>query len=163
MCFFDQFQFSCGDWKWGNFRQHCSREYRTGETCGMMLVMGTYRLNELCKVCRKIQTKLQRVETSLARIQRWQELRTNDLAATEAVEDDIRTLEKIDHIKRLREENDTWSLDLTRKEARIKRISLDIEVLRWMVSPSTDINNVLYKELRLATTPSPLQGRTIPR
>lgn len=72
MCFFDQHLFACGDWKWGHFRQHCNREYRTGETCGMKLVMSTYRVPNKCKTCEKIDTKLRRRATELAKIQRWE-------------------------------------------------------------------------------------------
>ncbi|KAH6672910.1 hypothetical protein B0J14DRAFT_450001, partial [Halenospora varia] len=101
MCFYDQYALSCGDFKWGNFRQHCSKEYRIGETCGMKLVMQTISRNELCKICRKIETKLQRVEKEVAHIRRWQleELGTSDLATTKAIQDEIGSLEgELDHV-----------------------------------------------------------------
>jgi len=72
MCFFDQHRFICGDWKWGHFRQHCNREYRIGETCGMKLVMQTLPVNNKCKLCEKIDTKLRRRQTECERITRWQ-------------------------------------------------------------------------------------------
>lgn len=71
MCFYDQHRFACGDWKWGHFKQHCNREYRTGETCGMKLVMQTYGLQMKCKTCEKIDTKRRRLQHEQERLQRW--------------------------------------------------------------------------------------------
>ncbi|KAF4625313.1 hypothetical protein G7Y89_g12854 [Cudoniella acicularis] len=71
MCFYDQYQMACNDFKWGHFRQHCSKEYRTGETCGMKLVMSTIPTREKCKLCTKIDTKEGRVVKEQERIARW--------------------------------------------------------------------------------------------
>jgi hypothetical protein len=72
MCFYDQFKYDvCGDYKWGHFRQHCAKEYRTGETCGMKLVMATYSQAGKCKICTKIETKLGRIKKEEERIRRW--------------------------------------------------------------------------------------------
>lgn len=71
MCFYDQYQMACNDYKWGNFRQHCSKEYRTGETCGMKLVMNTIPMADKCKLCLKIDTKQGRVFKEQERINRW--------------------------------------------------------------------------------------------
>ena len=74
MCFFDQYQFECGDYKWGPFRQHCAKEYRTGETCGMKLVMATYSApgGGKCKLCTKLETKYNRKRKEEDRIRRWE-------------------------------------------------------------------------------------------
>lgn len=72
MCFYDQYRFVCGDWKWGHFRQHCNKEYRIGETCGMKLVMSTVAVGQKCKLCEKIDTKLRRRQGEVERITRWQ-------------------------------------------------------------------------------------------
>lgn len=72
MCFFDQHRFECGDWKWGHFRQHCNREYRTGETCGMKLIMTTLGVSQKCKICERIETKYRRRAGEVDRIHRWQ-------------------------------------------------------------------------------------------
>ena len=73
MCFYDQLKYeSCGDYKWGHFRQHCAKEYRTGETCGMKLVMHTYNEVGKCKICVKIDTKMGRIKKEEDRIRRWQ-------------------------------------------------------------------------------------------
>lgn len=61
----------CNDYKWGNFRQHCSKEYRTGETCGMKLVMQTIPKSEKCKLCKSIDTKQGRIRKEEDRIHRW--------------------------------------------------------------------------------------------
>ncbi|KAI9735165.1 MAG: hypothetical protein M1834_001753 [Cirrosporium novae-zelandiae] len=72
MCFYDQHRFACGDWKWGHFKQHCNREYRTGETCGMKLVMQTYPVAQKCKICEKLDIKQRKKNQELDRINRWQ-------------------------------------------------------------------------------------------
>ncbi|KAF2398749.1 hypothetical protein EJ06DRAFT_531842 [Trichodelitschia bisporula] len=73
MCFYEHLRFTCGDWKWGNFREHCNREYRIGETCGMKLVYTTAEVRNKCKLCDKVDTKLRKREVELARINRWQQ------------------------------------------------------------------------------------------
>lgn len=72
MCFFDHHKFACGDWKWGHFRQHCAKEYRIGETCGMKLVYATVPVATKCKMCEKLDTKLRRRAAEVDRINRWQ-------------------------------------------------------------------------------------------
>ncbi|EMC99452.1 hypothetical protein BAUCODRAFT_128283 [Baudoinia panamericana UAMH 10762] len=72
MCFFDMYKFSCGDWKWGNFRQHCQREYRTGETCGTKLVFQTINQPEKCQFCERIERKQRRYEKAASDVKRWQ-------------------------------------------------------------------------------------------
>lgn len=64
--------FECGDWKWDRFRQHCNREYRTGETCGIKLVHSVKRNGEKCKICQKLATKYRRREDQVNKINRWQ-------------------------------------------------------------------------------------------
>lgn len=71
MCYYDNYKFSCNDWKWGNFRQHCQREYRTGETCGMKMVFQTVQLGEKCTMCEKIERKKRRLEKHKTDYQRW--------------------------------------------------------------------------------------------
>jgi hypothetical protein len=72
MCFFDQHRFTCGDWKWGHFRQHCHRDYRIGETCGMKLVMQIVPVEMNCKLCEKIDTKTRRLAAEVERVHRWE-------------------------------------------------------------------------------------------
>ncbi|KAF1809748.1 hypothetical protein P152DRAFT_461135 [Eremomyces bilateralis CBS 781.70] len=72
MCFYEQIVYGCGDFKWGHFRQHCNREYRIGEVCGMKLVYQSAQENHLCKVCEKLNTKYRRRQTECERIERWQ-------------------------------------------------------------------------------------------
>ena len=72
MCFYDQYKFACGDFKWGNFRQHCNHEYRTGETCGLKFIMQTFAITTKCKTCEKIDTKKRRRNAEVERIARWQ-------------------------------------------------------------------------------------------
>ncbi|GAB7355344.1 hypothetical protein MBLNU459_g5872t1 [Dothideomycetes sp. NU459] len=72
MCYYDQHIFVCGDWKWGHFRQHCSKEYRTGETCGLRFIFGSNGLHEKCKLCIQIEAKQRKRADSVAKIRRWQ-------------------------------------------------------------------------------------------
>ncbi|KAF7893631.1 uncharacterized protein EAF02_001169 [Botrytis sinoallii] len=95
MCFFDQCQFVCGDYKWGHFRQHCAKEYRTGETCGMKLVMTTYQSHERCKICTKIETKWGRIQKEQERVLRWKkENGKSRQHSIEASEEKIRDLQQ---------------------------------------------------------------------
>ena len=71
MCYYDNYKFACHDWKWGNFRQHCQKEYRTGETCGMKMVYQTVPLAEKCSMCEKIERKKRRLEKHKVDYQRW--------------------------------------------------------------------------------------------
>lgn len=71
MCYYDNYKFACNDWKWGNFRQHCSREYRIGETCGTKLVFQTIPLAEHCTMCEKLEKKQRRRAKHYADYTRW--------------------------------------------------------------------------------------------
>ncbi|KAF8860559.1 hypothetical protein BDZ45DRAFT_619579, partial [Acephala macrosclerotiorum] len=89
MCFYDQYRMSCGCFKWGNFRQHCSEEYRTDEVCGLKLVMETYQKKEMCLKClkcQKIETKYGRIRKEQERIKRWRKegARSASILAAEA-------------------------------------------------------------------------------
>jgi hypothetical protein len=72
MCFYEMFRFECGDWKWGNFKQHCNKEYRMGETCGMKLVLETFQQPTKCRLCEKYATKIRKRQAECDRIERWQ-------------------------------------------------------------------------------------------
>ncbi|ESZ91965.1 hypothetical protein SBOR_7655 [Sclerotinia borealis F-4128] len=107
MCFFDQCQFACNDYKWGHFRQHCAKEYRTGETCGMKLVMTTYQSHEKCKICTKIDTKWGRIQKEQERVLRWKKengkSRQHSIEASEEKIQDL--LQEVDKLNKQREVN----------------------------------------------------------
>jgi hypothetical protein len=71
MCFYNQKQFSCGDWSWTSFAHQCSYEYRVGETCGIKLVNKTETKSTKCCLCDRIETKYRRREAEEARLARW--------------------------------------------------------------------------------------------
>jgi hypothetical protein len=71
MCYFDHQLWPCGWWKWGNFREQCPREYRTGETCGLKLVFNTYLEPEVCRHCEQIYKKQRRVAKMDDDVRRW--------------------------------------------------------------------------------------------
>jgi hypothetical protein len=73
MCFFEMTRFECSDWKWGNFKVQCNREYRVGETCGMKLVYWTYECKQKCSRCKKVDAKLRRRQNIAKRIVRWRD------------------------------------------------------------------------------------------
>lgn len=106
MCFFDQYVHQCGDYKWGSFRQHCAKEYRTGETCGMKLVMLSYQQPGNCKICDKINTKWNRRIKEVERIKRWEhEGGKSRKASIEAAHDNISQLDReINSLQKQRQE-----------------------------------------------------------
>lgn len=87
MCFYENYRFPCGDWKWGNFRQHCQKEYRTGETCGTKMVYNTLPMLEICPMCQKIDRKKRRYEKLNADLRRWYHDPSRKASASKAQED----------------------------------------------------------------------------
>lgn len=71
MCYYEMFRWECGDWKWGNFRQHCEREYRMGETCGTKLIFATTPLQGYCQLCQNIQKKQRRLQKAMTDFKRF--------------------------------------------------------------------------------------------
>jgi hypothetical protein len=95
MCYYDTITYACGDWKWGNCRQQCDREYRMGETCGMRLVYENTPEEKHCKICMKLATKRGRMDKECRRYQTWQtEGRLKSLSAT--VEKTLREIHELD-------------------------------------------------------------------
>ena len=72
MCFYEQQIFTCGDHKWGRFRAHCNKEYRTGETCGMKLIFESSRVSSHCPICKKYDVILRKIVQAKDRVQRWE-------------------------------------------------------------------------------------------
>lgn len=93
MCYYDNYKYACGDWKWGNFRQHCQKEYRTGETCGMKMIYQTIPLPDQCTPCEKINKKKRRREKAIQDVQRWQREGSKFKASIEKAIGDIKQLE----------------------------------------------------------------------
>lgn len=71
MCFYYQYQFACEDWRWGNFRRHCEKEYRMGETCGTKLIWNTIPLQGKCTLCRQLDIKQRRRAKAVSDYGRW--------------------------------------------------------------------------------------------
>lgn len=92
MCYFEQTLWSCGYWKWGNFRQQCTKEYRTGETCGLKLVYKTELKDEPCKQCEQRVKKQRRLDKLANDVKRWKH-EGNRPASIEKAE---REIEEID-------------------------------------------------------------------
>ncbi|KAL7276745.1 hypothetical protein RUND412_000242 [Rhizina undulata] len=72
MCFYDQQIFVCGDHKWGRFRAHCNKEYRTGETCGMKLIYEASRVSGKCQMCKKYDVTWRKILQAKERVARWE-------------------------------------------------------------------------------------------
>ena len=93
MCFYEQYVYQCRDWKWGNFRQHCQAEYRTGETCGMKMIWLSRDLPDKCKLCLKIDAKYRRRAKHYEDLARWNKDKHRYQASMEKAVRDIKALE----------------------------------------------------------------------
>lgn len=71
MCWYECFKYSCQDFKVGNFKEHCDKEYRMGETCGLVMYYNTIQLPEICTLCERIERKLRRRDKAMSDYQRW--------------------------------------------------------------------------------------------
>jgi hypothetical protein len=94
MCFFDQHIYQCGDFKWGNFRQQCTKECRTGEVCSIKLVLKNVQLDQECKICKTLNTKHRRKAKEEENIARWKReqsyiRRTASIEASEKIIDEL--------------------------------------------------------------------------
>ncbi|KAK3944008.1 hypothetical protein QBC46DRAFT_376070 [Diplogelasinospora grovesii] len=88
MCFYEQTRWRCGFWKWGNFRQQCTKEYRIGKTCGLKLVFETGYRQDACKLCGQIAKKQRRLAKMTQDIERWKR-DGNRPATVEKTESDL--------------------------------------------------------------------------
>lgn len=107
MCFYEQYVYQCHDWKWGNFRQHCQAEYRTGETCGLKLNYHSIPLQEKCKLCLKIEAKQRRRAKHVDDYNRWRKDSGRYQASMEKALGEIKALEN--EINQLKFEKDQRS------------------------------------------------------
>ncbi|KAN0094254.1 hypothetical protein V8E51_017438 [Hyaloscypha variabilis] len=89
MCFYDANEMACKCWKWGHFRQHCAKEYRTGETCGMKLVMNRYSLPMKCKICTKIDIGERVIRKEEERVRRWKKVWPEQITSREKAQQGI--------------------------------------------------------------------------
>ena len=72
MCYYDNYRFECGDWRWGTFQMHCEKEYRMGETCGLKLIYSTNPIRSVCRICQNIDVKRRKLRKTLMDYQRFQ-------------------------------------------------------------------------------------------
>ncbi|SPO04735.1 uncharacterized protein DNG_07420 [Cephalotrichum gorgonifer] len=93
MCYFDQKRWKCGYWRWGQFRRQCPKEYRTGETCGLKLVMNTFDEAKQCRLCDDIDKKTRRLSKMATDMSRWRR-EGNRSATIERTESEYRQVEK---------------------------------------------------------------------
>ena len=68
MCFFDQTVWTCGYWRWGEFRQGCCQ---TGEVCGLKLIYESNHVGIGCGLCKRAITKQRKVRKMGAGISQW--------------------------------------------------------------------------------------------
>ncbi len=119
MCFCDQWEFACKCFKWGPFRQHCSKEYRTGETCGMKLVMNRHQSAEKCKICTKIDTKERSIAREEERLRHWR-LRYGEQQILSTGETRTHRISRAECVEK----------EAPIQEARIQKMKMDVIVLR---------------------------------
>ena len=92
MCYYDMIRWHCGYWKWSTFRGQCPREHRTGETCGLKLVMDTLGEPDVCKICEQVYKKRRRQTKLMQDVARWQK-EGNRRATIEKTQQDIQDIE----------------------------------------------------------------------
>ena len=73
MCYYNQKRWECGYWRWTQFSRQCPKEYRTGETCGLKLVMDVDNQKAACRLCKDIERKQRRLSKMEKDIARWRE------------------------------------------------------------------------------------------
>ncbi|KAF8847615.1 hypothetical protein BDZ45DRAFT_607212, partial [Acephala macrosclerotiorum] len=81
--------FTCNDWKWCSFHQHCSKAGRAGETCSVRLIMATRYISQKCKLCKQIEVKRRRIRKLDNNIRRWSVEPERWRASIERSKDDI--------------------------------------------------------------------------
>ncbi|KAI6763227.1 hypothetical protein HG531_013124 [Fusarium graminearum] len=103
MCYYDQIRWTCGYWRWSYFRQHCTKEYRVGETCGLKLVYETKFEPGLCRLCCQTEKKQSRYAGLSQDLERW----GGDTNRTVAIEQARLQMEEVaDQIHRMRKQHD---------------------------------------------------------
>ncbi|WXC44358.1 hypothetical protein QX201_004093 [Fusarium graminearum] len=103
MCYYDQIRWTCGYWRWSYFRQHCTKEYRVGETCGLKLVYETKFEPGLCRLCCQTEKKQSRYAGLSQDLERW----GGDTNRTAAIEQARLQMEEVaDQIHRMRKQHD---------------------------------------------------------
>lgn len=93
MCFYDQYVFQCRDYKWGEFRAQCQKEYRRGETCGMKLVFAAIQQPKCCKLCEKVNTKINKRRKCEDNIRRWTRDGGRNKCSIEKAQEEIQVLD----------------------------------------------------------------------
>ncbi|CAJ0549240.1 Ff.00g028530.m01.CDS01 [Fusarium sp. VM40] len=133
MCYFDQTYWTCGYWRWGYFRQHCNKEYRIGETCGLKLVYETKTEDDVCKLCHDTEKKQRRYDNMYRDIQRWQR-EGNRNATIERTCSEMH--DAIDQIYHMREEHNHRLQSLGTTQVYKPATSLQASPIPSSMSPS---------------------------
>lgn len=116
MCFYDQYQFACGDFKFGHFRRRCNRVYPPGRSCGSRTAYDVFHLHKKCGLCDKIATH------RLSQQQEWD--RIDGFESKEQL-DDTGVQRSIGIINKL--QNEILTLELERRGRRITALDDDLE------------------------------------
>lgn len=87
MCFYDRTIFSCSDYKFGNFKQHCDKATDSGESCGVKMLMADFNGNsQKCTTCIRIEGVLKTRQEACVNISRWQKDEKNGLKRSGEIE-----------------------------------------------------------------------------
>ena len=123
MCCYDALEMACKCWKWGHFREHCALEYRTGETCGLKLVMNRYQSVDKCQI-RSTKRSIRKAEERLRRflLEQEEQWERGNYISPNGRTPDGRELEDVS----------------TREEGRIQRMKMEVVVLQAMLSNTAD-------------------------
>lgn len=68
MCFFEQQVYTCGDFKWSQFREQCPFQQGIENICHIKLVMKAIYVDEKCDICLDIEKKENRFRLEEDRI-----------------------------------------------------------------------------------------------
>lgn len=148
MCFYDQYQFECGDIKFGYFRRRCKRVHPPGTSCGSKTANEVFHLQKKCSLCDKIATN------RYGQQQEWD--RIDGLESKDQV-DDIAVQHSIGIINQL--QNEILTLELERRERRFTVPDDDLEK-NGNANPGTAVEKANLVATRIArkqnkSSPSP--------
>ena len=108
MCFYDQYQFTCGDSKFGHFRRRCNRVYSPGRSCGLKRANEVFHVQKKCSLCETIATKRHGQQQEWDRIDIWE---SKEQVDDKGVQRSIGIINQLQH--------EILALELQRRQRRI--------------------------------------------
>lgn len=116
MCFYDQYQFACGDSKFGHFKRRCHRVNQPGRSCSLKLANEIFQLQKKCSLCNKIAANRHGQQREWDRIDVWQ---SKEQVNDKAVQHSISIINQLQH--------EILTLELERRGRRVTAPDDDLE------------------------------------